>query len=41
MTSAYCLYVNGERIGATPTRGALEELLDQLQKASDERYHFL
>ena len=32
MTSAYCLYVNGERIGATPYEGALEELLEQLQR---------
>ena len=37
VTSAYCLYVNGERIGTTPYEGALEELLVQLkQAASDE-----
>ena len=36
VTSAYCLYVNGERIGATPYEGALEELLDQLQKAASD-----
>ena len=34
VTSAYCLYVDGERIGATPYEGALEELLDQLRAAS-------
>lgn len=34
VTSAYCLYVDGERIGATPYEGALEELLDQLQSAA-------
>ena len=34
VTSAYCLYVDGEFIGATPYEGALEELLVQLQKAS-------
>ena len=34
LTSAYCLYVDGERIGATPYEGALEELLDQLQSAA-------
>lgn len=34
VTSAYCLYVDGEFIGATPYEGALEELLEQLQKAS-------
>ena len=33
VTSAYCLYVDGELIGATPYEGALEELLEQLQKA--------
>ncbi|MFR0769194.1 MAG: hypothetical protein ACLSHO_06055 [Dysosmobacter sp.] len=32
VTSAYCLYVNGDRIGATPYEGALEELLVQLQE---------
>ncbi|MCX4370685.1 MAG: peptidoglycan DD-metalloendopeptidase family protein [Dysosmobacter sp.] len=31
VTSAYCLYVNGERIGATPYKGALEQLLEQIQ----------
>lgn len=36
MTSAYCLYVNDVRIGATPYEGALEELLDQLQKAASD-----
>mgnify|MGYP004610175653 FL=1 len=36
VTSAYCLYVNDVRIGATPYEGALEELLDQLQKASSD-----
>ena len=30
VTSAYCLYVNDVRIGATPYEGALEELLNQL-----------
>ena len=34
VTSAYCLYVDGERIGATPYEGALEELLKQLKAAS-------
>ncbi len=34
VTSAYCLYIDGERIGATPYEGALEELLDQLQAAA-------
>lgn len=34
VTSAYCLYVDGEFIGATPYEGALEELLEQLQEAS-------
>ena len=34
VTSAYCVYVDGEFIGATPYEGALEELLDQLQEAS-------
>lgn len=34
VTSAYCLYVDGEFIGATPYEGALEELLTQLQKAA-------
>lgn len=36
VTSAYCLYVNDVRIGATPYAGALEELLDQLQKAASD-----
>ncbi len=31
---AYCLYVDGERIGATPYEGALEELLAQLKAAA-------
>lgn len=34
VTPAYCLYVDGERIGATPYEGALEELLKQLKIAS-------
>ena len=34
VTPAYCLYVDGERIGATPYEGALEELLEQLQEAA-------
>ena len=34
VTPAYCLYVDGERIGATPYEGALEELLEQLQQAA-------
>lgn len=34
VASAYCLYVDGERIGATPYEGALEELLAQLQDAA-------
>ena len=33
VTSAYCLYVNDVRIGATPYEGALEELLDQIGRA--------
>ena len=36
VTSAYCLYINGERIGATPYAGALEELLEQLKAASTD-----
>ena len=36
VTSAYCLYVNDVRIGVTPYEGALEELLDQLQKAASD-----
>lgn len=31
VTSAYCLYVDGERIGATPYEGALEELQKQIK----------
>lgn len=31
VTAAYCLYVNGERIGATPYQGALEQLLEQMK----------
>ncbi len=31
---AYCLYVDGERIGATQYEGALEELLEQLKAAA-------
>ena len=34
VTSAYCLYVDGERIGATPYEGALEELLSQMQASA-------
>ena len=34
VTAAYCLYVDGERIGATPYEGALEELLEQLKAAA-------
>jgi len=34
VTSAYSLYVDGELIGSTPYEGALEELLEQLQKAA-------
>ena len=33
VTPAYCLYVDGERIGATPYEGALEELMDQMKAA--------
>ena len=36
VTSAYCLYVEGELIGATPYEGALEELLSQLQGAATD-----
>ncbi|MBR3641466.1 MAG: M23 family metallopeptidase [Oscillibacter sp.] len=37
VTEAYCLYIDGEILGATPYEGALEELLKQLQdKASNE-----
>lgn len=31
VTAAHCLYVDGERIGATPYEGALEQLLEQMQ----------
>ena len=34
VTQAYCLYVDGELIGATPYEGALEELLQQLKDAA-------
>lgn len=33
VTPAYCLYVDGERIGATPYKGALEELMEQMKTA--------
>ena len=33
VTPAYCLYVDGERIGATPYEGALEELMEQMKQA--------
>lgn len=36
VTSAYCLYVDGAFIGATPYEGALEELLQQLQDAATD-----
>ena len=36
VTKAYCLYVNGDRIGTTPYEGALDELLVQLQKAASD-----
>jgi murein DD-endopeptidase MepM/ murein hydrolase activator NlpD len=36
VTEAYCLYVDGVRIGATPYEGALEELLEQLKMASTD-----
>ena len=36
VTQAYCLYVDGELIGATPYEGALEELLAQLKAASTD-----
>ncbi len=32
VTQAYCLYVDGEYIGATPYEGALEELLERLKE---------
>ena len=34
VTQAYCLYVDGELIGATTYEGALEELLGQLQSST-------
>lgn len=34
VTAAYCLYVDGERIGATPYEGALEQLLEQMQRSA-------
>ena len=34
VTSAYSLYVDGERIGATTYEGALEELLEQMKGAA-------
>ena len=34
VTEAYCLYVDGELIGATPYEGALEELLEQLKASA-------
>lgn len=34
VTPAYCLYVDGEFIGATPYEGALEQLLEQLKSAA-------
>ena len=34
VTQAYCLYVDGERIGATPYEGALEELLKQMRDSA-------
>jgi len=36
VTDAYCLYVDGVRIGATPYEGALEELLEQLKLAATD-----
>lgn len=36
VTSAYCLYVDGEFIGATPYPGALDELLEQLKAAGTD-----
>ena len=36
VTQAYCLYVDGELIGATPYEGALEELLAQLKDAATD-----
>ena len=34
VTHGYSLYIDGERLGATPYEGALEELLEQLQAAA-------
>ena len=34
VTQAYCLYVDGEAIGATPYEGALEALLQQMKQAA-------
>lgn len=34
VTFGYSLYIDGERLGATPYKGALEELLEQLQAAA-------
>ena len=36
VTPAYCLYVDGEFIGATPYEGALDELLKQLKAAGTD-----
>ena len=36
VTAAYCLYVDGEFIGATPYPGALDELLKQLKAAGTD-----
>ena len=36
VTEAYCLYIDGELVGATPYEGALEELLEQLKAASTD-----
>ena len=36
VTAAYCLYVEGEFIGATPYAGALDELLKQLKAAGTD-----
>ncbi|EOS65546.1 peptidoglycan DD-metalloendopeptidase family protein [Oscillibacter sp. 1-3] len=36
VTAAYCLYVDGEFIGATPYAGALDELLKQLKAAGTD-----
>ncbi len=36
VTAAYCLYVDGEIIGATPYAGALDELLKQLKAAGTD-----